>query len=150
MRTLRMRLFETLGLAAAGLAFVIPAYAAVYDVSLGGSLRILAPVAVAAVLWAPLHSVVFGYFDWHLTRRLPRDRTEGWHAGRGLSLGLSWILLAVPLLLWRGNLGPAEALLTAAALALLCAGGVHLIRFLRDRRGGGLYPTRKCFDSFNP
>jgi uncharacterized membrane protein len=132
LRNLRERILQTVAFEAGGLVLATPLYAAVSGTPLDESALLLGALAVACMLWCPLHNTAFDWLEARLAGRSASDRPHRWRAVHALSHEVSVVVVTLPLLMSLGGLDFAKALSANTGLTLLYAGYAYLFHLTFD------------------
>lgn len=133
LRHFRERVIQTLAYEAGGLLVATPIYAALFGDSAGDSALLLAAIAVAMMLWSPLHNSLFDWLEWRLARRLASDRPHLLRLVHALSHEATALIVTLPLLMTLGGLGLGEALVADVALTLVYTAYAYGFHWVYDR-----------------
>ena len=133
LRGLRERVLQTVAFEAGGLVIAAPLYAAAFGAALDDSVVLLGALAVACLIWCPLHNTAFDWLESRLARRTASDRPHRWRAVHALSHEVSVAVVTLPLLMRLGGLGFAEAISADIGLTLFYAGYAYLFHLAFDR-----------------
>src|SRR4051812_45148242 len=85
LRCLRERMLQTSAFEAGGLLVAAPLYAAVFGAALEESVVLLGVLAVACLIWCPLHNTAFDWLESRVARRAASERPNRWRAVHALS-----------------------------------------------------------------
>ncbi len=121
LRSWRERAVQALVFEAGGLLIATPVYAFISGKSSWSSAGLLAAVAVAAAFGAALHNAVFDGLDLHLTGRPASDRPHLLRLLHAFTHELGSIVVTLPVIVWVGGHGLAEALALDLGLSALYA-----------------------------
>jgi uncharacterized membrane protein len=132
LRCPRERILQAVAFEAGGLVIAAPIYAAVFGASLDDSVVLLAALAVACLIWCPLHNVAFDWLEARLGGRTASDRPHRWRAVHALSHEASVVVVTLPLLMSLGGLGFIETLSAELGLTLFYAGYAYLFHLAFD------------------
>jgi uncharacterized membrane protein len=83
-----------------------------------GAVLMLA-LAVAVMIWPPIHNTVFDWADLRLSGRVASDRPQRWRVVHALSHEATTVVVTLPILVWFGGHGWREALLIDLGLTVL-------------------------------
>ena len=133
LRSWRERVIQTLSYELGALLLATPLYQWLFDASTGESLQLLVALSVAVMLWSPLHNTVFDWLDARWFGRVASDRrgwSRSWHA---LSHELSTLFMTLPLIMWIGHHGFADALMLDLGLTLFYTAYAWAFHWCYDR-----------------
>lgn len=140
LRSARERLLQTLWFEGFGLLLVAPAYAWVAGSGAAESLRLVASVSVAVMLWAALYNTVFDMVERRRTGRVASDRPHALRTAHAVGLETSSVLVTWPLIWTLTDLGWLGALLADFGLGLVYAVYGYAFHWAFDR----LRPVRRA------
>jgi uncharacterized membrane protein len=127
-RTIQAICYELGGLLLAG-----PLYAVYAGQGAAAGFGVILTLAVACMLWSPLHNTVFDLIDWRLSGRLASDRPHRWRLVHALTHEATSAAVTVPILVVLGGHGWAEALLVDLTLTAAYAGYAYVFHLIYDR-----------------
>jgi uncharacterized membrane protein len=104
LRSLRERILQAVAFEAGGLVLAAPLYAAVFGAPLQESVLLLGALAVACLLWCPLHNTAFDRLEARLAGRTASNRPHPWRVVHALSHEVSVAVVTLPLLMSLGGL----------------------------------------------
>jgi uncharacterized membrane protein len=137
LRSPRERIIQSLAYETCGLCFSIPLYLAYNGAAAGGdpagAAGLMMALSMAALIWAPLHNILFDLADLRMTGRCACARPLGWRLAHALSLEASTLTLTVPLLVVLGGHGWGEALLLDLGLTLAYVCYAYLFHLTYDK-----------------
>jgi uncharacterized membrane protein len=117
---------------------------------MSGSAVLLAALALAVMLWSPVHNTLFDMAEWRLARRVASDRPHRLRLLHALSHETTSLVVTVPILMSLGGLTLAEAVLADLGLTAIYAAyayGFHLLydhlRPVRPASPGALIPENR-------
>ncbi len=151
-RTARERVLQALLFEAGGLLIAAPLYECAFGRSTTESFRLMAVLAIAVLIWTPLHNWLFDRVEHGLTGRSASARPHGVRLLHALSHDVTPIAATLPLIMVARRLtggGPCESLtlpplrgkLRATAIGGFCHGITGTGIRTRHRRGlGPLWP----------
>jgi uncharacterized membrane protein len=130
LRSPRERFIQTVAFEIGGLLMSVPLYVLVTGGGAGDGAMLMATLAVAVMLWSPLHNAVFDLVDLRLTGRVASDRPHRWRMVHAISHEVTVVVVTLPIMLWLGGFTVWEALLAEIGLTLaytIYAYGFHLV-----------------------
>lgn len=130
LRSPRERLLQTLCYEGGGLFLSIPLYLLYSGQTAEDGALLMLALSVAVMIWSPFHNTVFDRLDLRLSGRVASDRLHRWRVVHAVSHEATTVGLTLPILVWLGGHGWAEALLLDLGLTGLYAGyayGFHLV-----------------------
>ena len=139
LRSARERALQTISYEAGGILVATPLYAWAFGASPVDSALLVTALAVAVLVWSPLHNSVFDIADLRLSGRVASDRPHRWRVVHATSHELSSVVITVPIIMWLGGHGFWEAVLVDLGLTITYiayAYGFHII-YDRLRPVGG-------------
>ncbi len=141
LRTRRERFIQSVAYEGCSCLVMIPFYL----FAAGGGARdaaiLLVCMTLAETVWAPVFNAGFDRLDLRLSGRVASDRPSFWRVVHAVSHETSTVVVTVPVLVFLGGHGWAEALFLDVGLTLVCI--VHAYFFhlvydaLRPVRAGG-------------
>lgn len=133
LRTARERVIQTLAYEAGGLAVATPLYTLAFGTAAGESFVVLAAVAVAMMIWSPIHNSLFDLVEWRMVRRVASDRPHAQRVLHALSHEVTAAIVTVPILMLFGALGFVEALVADIGLSAVYALYAYVFHCFYDR-----------------
>ncbi len=129
LRSLRERIVQTVCYEAGGIALAAPIYASLFGASGQDSFALITVLALALLVWSPIHNALFDWLDLRRTGRVASDRPHRWRIVHATSHEATSMLLTVPIIMTMTGLGfwPAAALDLGLTLFYIAyAYGFHL------------------------
>jgi uncharacterized membrane protein len=130
LRSPRERFIQTLAFEIGGLLLVLPLYVLVTGSGAVEGFVLMAALAVAVMIWSPLHNAVFDWADLRLSGRLASDRPQRWRMVHAVSHEVTVVVVTLPIMIWVGGYGIWGALAAEVGLTVaytLYAYGFHLV-----------------------
>lgn len=131
-RSLRERIYQTLAYEFFGLALIAPVVAAVLGLSGGESVWLLAWVALACMVWSPVHNTAFDIAEWRLARRVASERPQGWRMVHAISHETTSVLVTTPLIMHISGLALVDALALDLGLTVAYTAYAYLFHMAYD------------------
>ena len=132
LRSPRERFIQACAYEACGILLSVPVYLFLAGGGMQDAVALMAALAVAEALWAPLHDTVFDWLDRRLSGRVASARPKRWRLIHAFSHEASTILVTVPLLVLMGGHGWTEAFLLDLWLTLACVAYAYLFHLAYD------------------
>jgi uncharacterized membrane protein len=110
LRSMRERAYQTLAYEFFGLVLIAPLISAAIGLSGGESVMLLVWVALACMVWSPLHNIAFDWAEWNLAKRVASDRPQGWRIVHAASHEATSVVVTTPLIMLISGLGMLDAL----------------------------------------
>jgi uncharacterized membrane protein len=133
LRTARERVYQTLAFEAGGLALVTPLYVILSgDTGTEGATLVVA-LAVAVMIWSPLHNTVFDALEWTFAARVASDRPPRWRVVHAVSHEITSLVVTLPVILWLTDYGVLGALLVDLGLTAFYAVYAYVFHVVYDR-----------------
>jgi uncharacterized membrane protein len=133
LRSPRERFIQTLAFEAGGLVLVLPLYVLVTGNGAGAGFLLLTVLAVAVMLWSPLHNTVFDWLDLRLSGRVASARPQKLRIIHAISHEVTVVVVTLPIMLWLGGLSLREALLAAVGLTAVYTAYAYAFHLVYDR-----------------
>ncbi len=133
LRSARERALQTLAYEIGGLAFAAPLYSLIFGGGAGEGFALVAVLAVAVMIWSPIHNTAFDWVEWRLTRRLASDRPHRWRVVHAITHEATSLVLTLPLILWLTDHGLMGAVLVDLGLTLFYAAYAYVFHLAYDR-----------------
>jgi uncharacterized membrane protein len=132
-RTLPERVIQTLAFETGGVIVVTPLWmVATGEAAVEGAL-LVATLAVAVMIWSPLHNTLFDVVEWRLARRVASDRPPRWRIVHALSHEVTSLAVTLPLILWLTDLGLGAAILADLGLTAVYTAYAFVFHVVYDR-----------------
>lgn len=132
-RTLRERVFQTLAFETGGILVVTPLWMLAAGETAADGALLVAVLAVAVMIWSPIHNTAFDLAEWRLARRVASDRPPRWRLVHALSHEVSSLAVTLPLILWLTDLGLVAAVLADLGLSAVYAAYAFVFHVVYDR-----------------
>jgi uncharacterized membrane protein len=133
LRSPRERVLQSILFEAGGFLLTAPFYHLYAGDHAGGSALVVVALAVAVMLWSPVHNTVFDKIDLRLTGRVASDRPHGLRIIHAISHELTSIFVSTPVLMWLGGHGLAEAIALDLAFTAAYAVWAYVFNLVYDR-----------------
>jgi uncharacterized membrane protein len=133
LRSPRERVIQTISYEIGGLCLSVPLYTLVGDGTSGEAFALMLALAVAVLIWSPLHNTLFDWADYRLSGRLASDRPQRWRLVHAVSHEASTLVVTLPILMGLGGLSFWEALLVDLGLTALYTVYAYVFHILYDR-----------------
>jgi uncharacterized membrane protein len=132
-RTLRERAIQTLAFELGGVLVVTPLWMVATGETAADGVLLVGTLAVAVVIWSPIHNTVFDVAEWRLARRVASDRPPGWRVVHALSHEVTSLAVTLPLILWLTDLGLGAAILADLGLTAVYTAYAYVFHIIYDR-----------------
>jgi uncharacterized membrane protein len=133
LRSARERIAQTVLFEIGGFALTAPLYSLYAGEGGDEAAMVVAALALAVMVWSPLHNTIFDVIDLRLTGRVASDRPHGWRVVHAISHEATSIVITTPILMWLGGHGLAEALALDLAFTAAYAAWAYVFNLLYDR-----------------
>jgi uncharacterized membrane protein len=133
LRSARERACQTLAYEAGGLLLAVPLYALFAGAQTHDALILIAAVAVACMVWSPLHNTAFDWADWRFNRRVAGSRPHRLRLVHAVSHEASSVVVTVPVIIAFGGHSFLGALAVDIGLTLLYACYAYAFHIAYDR-----------------
>jgi uncharacterized membrane protein len=133
LRSTRERVIQTISYEIGGLCLSVPLYAIFGNGSTGEAFTLMLALAVAVLIWSPIHNTLFDWADYRLSGRLASDRPQGWRVVHAVSHEATTLVVTMPILMTLGGLGFWAALLVDLGLTLLYTAYAFVFHNVYDR-----------------
>jgi uncharacterized membrane protein len=133
LRSPRERVLQTFCFEAGGLLLVTPAYALLTGSTHGEGLLVIAALALAVMIWSPLHNSLWDWVEYRRTGRVASDRPQAQRIAHALSHEATTVVVTLPLLMILGGHDFWTALLLDLGLTLFYAGYAYIFHVFYDR-----------------
>jgi uncharacterized membrane protein len=127
------RAIQTVLYEAGGLLVAVPLYQLLFGKGVDDSALLLIVLAIAVMLWSPLHNAVFDRFEWRLAQRLASDRPHRWRILHALSHEGTTVVVTLPLIMLIGGHSFWEALAIDLGLTGLYVAYAYVFHLAYDR-----------------
>ena len=131
-RSFRERMYQTLAYEFFGLALIAPLLSVTIGLSGGESVLLLVWVALACMVWSPIHNTVFDLAEWALAHRVASDRPQGWRMVHAVSHEATSVIVTTPLIMWISGMGLLDALALDLALTVAYTAYAYLFHMVYD------------------
>lgn len=132
LRSPRERLLQTFCFEAGGLLLVTPAYAVLTGSTQGEGLVVIAALALAVMIWSPIHNSLWDWVEHRRTGRVASDRPQVQRIVHALSHEATTVVVTLPLLMLLGGHDFWTALLLDLGLSLFYAGYAYVFHVIYD------------------
>ncbi len=85
LRSARERACQTLAYEIGGLAIAAPLYSLIFGSGPGEGFALVAALAVAVMIWSPIHNTAFDWVEWRIAHRVASDRPHRWRVVHAIS-----------------------------------------------------------------
>jgi uncharacterized membrane protein len=146
LRSARERFYQTLAFEAGGLVMAAPLYGLLFGQGAQDSLKVLASLSLAVMLWTPLHNALFDLADLKHSGRVASARPHSLRVAQALSQEITALVITLPLIMVLGGHGLKEALLIDLGLTLFYAAYAYIFHIVFDWLrpvGGAALPFAK-------
>ncbi len=133
LRSLRERAIQTIAFELGGILIATPLYVLTFSAPLDGTLALIASLALAVMLWSPLHNTAFDIIDLHLNDRVASDRPHALRILHAVSHEVTSLVVTVPLLMILGGHSLLNAVAVDFGLTALFAVYAYFFNILYDR-----------------
>jgi len=133
LRSLPERAIQTVTFELGGILFAAPLYALVFSAPLDHSVAVIAALALAMMLWSPLHNTVFDTIELRLTGRVASDRPHAVRVLHAISHEATSMVITLPLLIGLGAHPLPEAFLIDIGLTAFSVVYAYIFNVLYDR-----------------
>ncbi len=133
LRSLRERMMQAIIFEAIGLVLVTPLYVAIAGEGVAEGAILIATLAAAVMLWAPLHNAAFDIIDLRMTGRRASDRPARWRLVHAASHEITAIAVTLPLVMAIGGYGVVEALMVDIGLTIFYVAYTYAFHLAFDR-----------------
>jgi uncharacterized membrane protein len=133
LRSPRERLIQTIAYEIGGLCLSVPLYAVFGDGTAGEAFTLMLALAVAVLIWSPIHNTLFDWADYRLSGRLASDRPQRWRVVHAISHEATTLVVTLPILMGLGGLDFWTALVVDLGLTLLYIGYAYVFHNVYDR-----------------
>jgi len=133
LRSARERACQTLAYEIGGLAIAAPLYSLIFGSGAGEGFALVAALALAVMIWSPIHNTVFDWIEWRMTGRVASDRPHRWRVVHAITHEATSLVVTVPVILWLTDHGIVGALLVDLGLTLFYAGYAYVFHLAYDR-----------------
>lgn len=153
LRSARERALQTISYEAGGLLIATPLYAVAFGASPVESALLVTALAVAVLVWSPLHNTAFDFADLRLSGRVASDRPHRLRVVHAISHEISSVVVTVPIIMWLGGHGFWEAVAIDLGLTVTYVAYAYVFHIIYDRlrpvRGAGKSQDSKEVVSFD-
>lgn len=131
-RTWRERACQSVCFEAFGIVLAAPIYGVMFGRGVAESFSLTLVLALAVLIWAPLHNAAFDRLDWRMTARSASDRPASLRLMHALTHEVSAMLVTLPLIVVLGGHGWIEAILIDLGFSAFYAGYALLFYWAWD------------------
>ena len=132
LRTAKERLVQTCAFELGGLLLVSPVYNLIFAGTATESILLIALVALAVMIWSPLHNTAFDWLDLRLSGRVASDRPHRLRMVHALSHEITAIGASFPVIVLVGGHGVIEALIIDFALTVFYTAYAYVFHIAFD------------------
>jgi len=132
LRSPRERIFQTLCFEAGGLAAAAPVYSLMVGAEAGDGFIVIAAIAVAVMIWSPLHNTLWDWVEHRRTGRVASDRPQVQRVLHALSHEVTSLVLTLPIMMILGGHDLRTALLLDLGLTLFYTGYAYVFHMIYD------------------
>ncbi len=132
-RTARERVLQALLFEAGGLLIAAPLYECAFGRSTTESFRLMAVLAIAVLIWTPLHNWLFDRVEHGLTGRSASARPHGVRLLHALSHEVTPIAATLPLIMVLGQHSLSDALAVNFGLTVVYMAYAYAFYLIYDR-----------------
>jgi len=133
LRSARERACQTLAYEIGGLAIAAPLYSLIFGGGAGEGFALVAALALAVMIWSPIHNTVFDWVEWRVAGRVASDRPHRWRVVHAITHEATSLVVTLPVILWLTDHGIVGALLVDLGLTLFYAGYAYVFHLAYDR-----------------
>jgi uncharacterized membrane protein len=133
LRSVRERAYQAVALELGGIAIVAPLYAVFFSESAETSFLLIVLLAVAVMIWSPLHNTAFDWLEWKMTGRLASDRPHRLRLVHAACHEASSVVVTLPLIMWIGGHGFWIALGVDIGLTVFYSAYIYIFHIIYDR-----------------
>lgn len=133
LRSARERAIQTFAYECGGLLFAAPLYALIFGGGAAEGFVLVAALAVAVMIWSPVHNTVFDWIEWRTARRVASDRPHRWRVVHAVTHEATSLVVTLPVIMWLTDHGIWGALLVDLGLTLFYAGYAYVFHLAYDR-----------------
>ena len=119
LRSIRERAVQTLCYEAGAFLIAMPLYKLIAGQDAAQSSLLVIAVAIACMMWAPLHHIVWDWLEWRLAHRVASDRPQRLRMVHAVSHEVSSIVVTTPIIMLVGGHDFWHALMVDLGLTLL-------------------------------
>lgn len=133
LRTPRERFLQTVCFEIGGLALATPLYAVLTGTHGSEGLAVVVVLALAVMIWSPLHNGLWDWIEHRRTGRVASDRPHVQRIAHALSHEATSLVVTLPVLMVLGGHDLRTALLLDLGLTLFYAGYAYVFHVIYDR-----------------
>jgi uncharacterized membrane protein len=133
LRSFSERCLQSLLFQLGGLALVTPVYAVLMQSGAGASGAVVAAVALACLIWSPVHNAIFDVVEWRVAHRVASARPQGLRMVHAASHEVTSMIVSTPVLMLTGGLGLVQALLVDVGLTAFYTAYAYGFSIIYDR-----------------
>ena len=133
LRSPRERLLQTVCFEIGGRALATPLYALFTGTHSQDGLIVVAALAVAVMVWSPIHNSLWDRIEFRRTGRVASDRPQVQRVVHAVSHELTSLIVTLPVLMYLGGHDLWTALLLDIGLTLFYAGFAYAFHLIYDR-----------------
>lgn len=132
LRTARERFIQSIAYQTGSVFVMIPFYLAAAGGEATGAAFLMICMTIAEAVWAPVFNSTFDRLDLRLSGRVASDRGQLWRVVHAVSHETSTVVVTVPILVFLGGHGWAEALFLDIGLTLVCIVYAYFFHIIYD------------------
>lgn len=132
MRSLQERAIQTVSFEIGGILLAVPLYRAFFDAGMVESTVLMTVLAVAVLVWSPIHNRLFDWAELRLANRVASDRQHGLRVVHAISHETTSVIVTTPLIMVVGGHGFWEALAIDIGLAVFYAVYAYVFHVVYD------------------
>lgn len=121
MRSLKERVFQTLGYEITALLILVPIYQFVFSSSTQESWTLLVTLAIAVMIFSPLHNTIFDKIEASITNKNATQRTKKVRLLHACTHEATAITVTLPIIMYIAKMSFFEALLVDIGLTIAYA-----------------------------
>lgn len=133
LRSPRERALQTICYELGGLLLAAPLYALVTGTGSSDGFLMIAALAVAVMIWSPIHNTVWDMVEFRRTGRVASERPQAQRILHAVSHELTTVFVTLPLLMWLGGHGFWAALVLDVGLTVFYTAYAYLFHIAYDR-----------------
>lgn len=133
LRSVRERFYQTISFELGGLVLAAPLYAMAFGKSAAESLSLVLALSVVAMVWSPVHNIVFDWLDLRFCGRVASERPHGLRLVHAASNEVTSTFVTVPVIMWIAGLAFWQALALDVTLTLFYGAYAYVFHLAYDR-----------------
>ena len=131
-RSLRERIYQTLAYEFFGLVLIAPLLSATIGLTGSESILLLVWVALACMVWSPVHNTAFDLVEWSFVHRVASDRSQGWRMVHAVSHEATSVVVTTPLIMWISGMELLDALALDLGLTVAYTAYAYMFHMVYD------------------